>query len=115
MAVNDTDSSLPLQTAPRARCAGLQVCPSEQALSPAGQNGRTLGGASPARVRADSPSAEPRMHRLRWLLAVGLLAVGVRAEAQPGLRPCTWVRLNKVNNRLHGTVLDFTHNHGGDH
>jgi S-formylglutathione hydrolase FrmB len=54
------------------------------------------------------------MGRLHWLLACGLLAVGTAATATPGLRPCTWYRLQHLNDRLRGAVLDFTHNHGAD-
>jgi hypothetical protein len=54
------------------------------------------------------------MTRLRWLVIGGLFACAAGATATPGLHPCTWVRLTHLNNRLHGTVLDFTHNHGAD-
>ncbi len=51
---------------------------------------------------------------LRLLLIAGVAAGSAGAVGAVGLRPCQWVRLTKLNNRLQGTVLDFTHNHGAD-
>jgi S-formylglutathione hydrolase FrmB len=42
------------------------------------------------------------------------LALATGTVCAIGLRPCQWTRLNKLNQKLHGTVLDFTHNHGAD-
>lgn len=51
----------------------------------------------------------------RWFAPVVLLAVLVTsASGGPGLRPCTWVKLDRLNGRIQGEVLDFTHNHGAD-
>src|SRR5436305_6584175 len=51
---------------------------------------------------------------LRGLLVVASLIVAVGSARAVGLRPCQWVCLNKLNGRLRGTILDFTHNHGAD-
>jgi S-formylglutathione hydrolase FrmB len=51
----------------------------------------------------------------RWLAPVVLLA-GVVAplSAGIGLRPCKWIKVDRLNGRIQGVVLDFTHNHGAD-
>ncbi len=55
------------------------------------------------------------MSRLRWFVVGVLAAVGsASAVAGVGLRPCSWVRLVHLNDRLRGSVLDFTNNHGAD-
>src|SRR5262249_30045229 len=72
-------------------------------------------GGESLRPSAGSRGTERTMNRLRWLLACGLLALVPCVIAAPGWRPCTWYRLQHLNARLHGTVLDFTHNHGADH
>jgi hypothetical protein len=51
---------------------------------------------------------------LQGLLIAAALTAATGAVSALGLRPCQWVRLNKLNRRLCGTVLDFTHNHGAD-
>src|SRR5207249_1212566 len=43
-----------------------------------------------------------------------LAALTAHAPAWNGLRLFTWVRLERVNGRIQGQVLDFTHNHGAD-
>jgi hypothetical protein len=48
------------------------------------------------------------------LLVLGALGAYAGMVCAYGLRPCQWVRLTKLNDRLQGTVLDFTHNHGAD-
>src|SRR5262245_52808104 len=48
-----------------------------------------------------------------WLAPLVLLA-GAAGVAAAGLRPSTWARLNDLNGRIHGQVLDFTDNHGAD-
>src|SRR5947208_701089 len=51
----------------------------------------------------------------RWIAPILLLAgMALPASALIGLRPCTWVKLDRLNGRIHGQVLDFTHNHGAD-
>src|SRR5207245_7915585 len=57
----------------------------------------------------------PTMQFTRWIAPILLLAgMALPASALIGLRPCTWVKLDRLNGRIHGQVLDFTHNHGAD-
>src|SRR3954471_8995300 len=51
---------------------------------------------------------------LRGLLAIAAFAAAAGSVCGIGLKPSQWVRLNHLNDRLRGTVLDFTHNHGAD-
>lgn len=55
------------------------------------------------------------MTGFRGLLIAGALAASAGAVCATGIRPLQWARLTKANAKLHGTVLDFTHNHGADH
>lgn len=45
------------------------------------------------------------------VVALALLAFASTAQAQLGDR----VNLDRLNRRLHGRILDYTHNHGADH
>jgi S-formylglutathione hydrolase FrmB len=51
---------------------------------------------------------------LRGLLVAGVLALCSGAVCGIGLRPCQWARLEHLNAQLHGSLLDFTRNHGAD-
>jgi S-formylglutathione hydrolase FrmB len=51
---------------------------------------------------------------LRGLLIAATLAACSGSVLGFGLRPRQWARLSHANAELHGTILDFTHNHGAD-
>jgi S-formylglutathione hydrolase FrmB len=52
------------------------------------------------------------MRRGRWFIGLVVLAL-IACEAHTGIF-CKRCELERVNQRLSGTLLDFTHNHGGD-
>src|SRR5258707_7044093 len=51
---------------------------------------------------------------LSGILVAALLAAGSGTVCAFGLRPCQWARLEHLNGRLQGSILDYTHNHGTD-
>jgi hypothetical protein len=56
----------------------------------------------------------PTEPRFRGIVVAIALFVSTGGVSAIGLRPCKWVRFERLNHRLRGTVLDFTHNHGAD-
>jgi hypothetical protein len=52
--------------------------------------------------------------RFAWALGL-LLTLNIGLAPATGLRPCTWMTIHYLSKNLHGQVLDFTHNHWGDH
>lgn len=54
------------------------------------------------------------MTSLRWIGAIVLgVSLSAQAAAAP-FRPATWKRVESLNGKLRGQVLDFTHNHRRD-
>jgi predicted esterase len=51
---------------------------------------------------------------LSGALVAALLAAGSGTVCAIGLRTCQWARLENLNGRLQGSILDYTHNHGTD-
>jgi S-formylglutathione hydrolase FrmB len=55
-----------------------------------------------------------RRSALRGLFLAVILAACAGSVSAVGVRPRQWARLSNANARLHGTIVDFTHNHGAD-